>query len=231
VASRQQIGNTPDTTAVDFNKVRTLLLDDSPFDRERIKRICRKAGLQLSIDEVSDLAGLAQALHTRKFDLVLIDYHLPTGDGLDALENVFGSPFNQDAAKIMISGSDDASLARRALEVGCHDFLLKNDLTFDEFRKSVERSLIHARRWTSGSAPRSETKPFNPLDQVEEVIETSVQSTVDVLRSEWESHRRLMSAGQSVSPPEILAGLHNEYVEQERLNSLLQRYQAEAETK
>lgn len=200
-------------------QVRTLLLDDSPFDRERIKRLCRKAGLPLIVDEVQDIAELRNALHTRKYDLVLVDYHLSGADGLDALKDVLNSPFNQHAAKIMISGSDNTDLVRKSLEVGCHDFLAKDMLTKDDVKKSVEWSLIHARR-----------EQQTDVVDLKGTLETSLKSTVaDVLRSELQSHTQASVTEQDPVVSKMFLSMQDEHLAQERLNALLVQCEGNAD--
>ena len=54
-------------------KIKTLLLDDSTFDRARIRRMSNKSELMVDMNEVSDIAELKHAITHEVFDLILID--------------------------------------------------------------------------------------------------------------------------------------------------------------
>jgi DNA-binding NtrC family response regulator len=114
--------------------IKTLLLDDSRFDRARIRRMSRKTRLMLDLKEVCDISELKAAVAAEAFDLILIDYRLPQGDGLDVLSFIQNSPLNSGAATIMITGDGDMETAVTAMRNGCHDFLEKDVMTPDQLR-------------------------------------------------------------------------------------------------
>ncbi|WP_299024863.1 response regulator [uncultured Sulfitobacter sp.] len=114
--------------------IRTLLLDDSSFDRARIRRMSGNTDLMVDLTEVCDIMQMKAAVATRTFDLILIDYRLPEGDGLDVLAHIKQSELNSDAATIMITGQGDMQTAVTAMRSGCHDFLTKDAMTADQLR-------------------------------------------------------------------------------------------------
>lgn len=114
------------------NVIKTLLLDDSTFDRTRIKRLSHKTALAIDLTEVSNIAELREAIEREVFDLILIDYRLPQGDGLDVLAHIQNSHLNNDAATIMITGNGDMETAVTAMQNGCHDFLTKEAMIADQ---------------------------------------------------------------------------------------------------
>jgi two-component system response regulator DevR len=74
------------------------------------------------VGTVGDAIAGAHSMHP---DVVLMDYHLPDGDGVTAVTHI-----KQDDPKIqvvMLTGSgDDERLARRAFEAGCSGFMSKS---------------------------------------------------------------------------------------------------------
>ena len=68
--------------------IKALLLDDSTFDRARIRRLGQKTDLALQLDEVSSIAEMKDAVARQVFDLIMIDYRLPQGDGLGVLDYI-----------------------------------------------------------------------------------------------------------------------------------------------
>lgn len=121
--------------------IQTLLLDDSAFDRARIRRMSSKIDLNVSLTEVSGIAELKVAVDIQSFDLILIDYRLPQGDGLDVLACIQQSGLNRNAGVIMITGEGDTQTAVTAMRKGCHDFLTKDAMTADHLRTAMVRAM------------------------------------------------------------------------------------------
>ncbi|MCX7566984.1 response regulator [Sulfitobacter sp. F26169L] len=117
--------------------IKTLLLDDSTFDRARIRRMSQNTNLLLDLTEVCDVTELKDAIAEQEFDLILIDYRLPQGDGLDVLAHIQQSELNSDVATIMITGEGDMQTAVTAMRNGCHDFLTKDAMTADHLRTAM----------------------------------------------------------------------------------------------
>ena len=111
--------------------IKTLLLDDSTFDRSRIRRLSNKTALMVDLTEVGTIAELKEAVAHQVYDLILIDYRLPQGDGLQVLAHIQNSKLNSDVATIMITGNGDMETAVTAMRNGCHDFLTKEAMTAD----------------------------------------------------------------------------------------------------
>lgn len=117
--------------------ISALLLDDSDFDRERLCRIGRSSGLDIEISAVPTIAEMERRLDEQDFDLVLIDYRLSEGDGMDALDRVKTHHRNGSAATVMITGDSRTDLAVEAMQHGCDDYLDKSALTPDLFRSRM----------------------------------------------------------------------------------------------
>lgn len=126
--------------------VKALLLDDSNFDRARIRRLSRKTDLAVQLDEVGSIDEMAAAVQENSYDLIMIDYRLPVGDGLQALNHVLRDPMNRDAGKIMITGDAAIETAVQAMRGGCHDFLTKEGMDVDVLREAMLNAMTLARQ-------------------------------------------------------------------------------------
>lgn len=119
------------------HEIRALLLDDSTFDRARIRRMSGGTKLPLHLDEVGSIEELDRAVRDEAYDLILIDYRLPVGDGLVALDRIHHSPRNHNAGKIMITGNEGLGTAVEAMRAGCHDFLCKDQLEVEMLKAAM----------------------------------------------------------------------------------------------
>lgn len=121
--------------------INALVLDDSHFDRRRIRRLSKQTGLPIYLDEASTIEALADLLNLDRFDVILLDYRLPTGDGIEALEMVRNHPKNGHVPTIMVTGVDDPDIVVRAMRLGCSDFLTKDDITAQSLGQAITEAL------------------------------------------------------------------------------------------
>ncbi|MGB7241260.1 MAG: response regulator [Sulfitobacter sp.] len=124
--------------------IKTLLLDDNNFDRQRIRRMSLKTDLPIEIDEVDSIETMKQAVKAVSYDLVLIDYRLPVGDGLTALDAIHSGALNKDPGTIMITGESKVETAVSAMKRGCHEFLAKDDMNTDALRAAMMNAMVLA---------------------------------------------------------------------------------------
>ncbi|OAN80183.1 hypothetical protein A8B78_11150 [Jannaschia sp. EhC01] len=118
-----------------------LIVDDQRFDRRRLARFCRDMDFETDLFEADCLESMGTQLATHKFDLILMDYNLPDGSGLQALEGIRMSPKNRHAAVIMITGQDQSETAIEAMKRGCSDYITKNALSLETFRRAAINAL------------------------------------------------------------------------------------------
>lgn len=127
-------------------QIRALLLDDSQFDRQRIRRLSHKSDLPIVLEEVDSLQDMYQALRGGQFDVMLLDYRLPVGSGIDALSVINQDPRHRHAAKIMITGAGEVDVAVQAMQEGCHDYLNKDALDVPTLHKSLTQAIAVSRQ-------------------------------------------------------------------------------------
>lgn len=121
--------------------INALVLDDSKFDRQRLRRLSRETGLPIYLDEVGSLEALRELLDLDQFDVILIDYRLNAGDGIEALEMVRSHPRNAHVPAIIVTGIEDPAIAVKAMRLGCSDLLSKSDMTADTLAAAVASAL------------------------------------------------------------------------------------------
>ncbi len=133
-------GNRADGAAKPVAAARILIVDDQRFDRMRIKRLCGGLDFPVSLTEAESLAALGQQLDEGAFDLILLDYTLPDGDGLLGLQMIRAHPRNGGVATVMITGTEQSEVAIEALRGGCSDYIAKDELS----QSTLRRSAFHA---------------------------------------------------------------------------------------
>lgn len=121
--------NTQSTAGLERREIKALVLDDSSFDRQRIRRLASNLPMDIDFDEIASLDALDDVLDQERFDLILLDYNLPTGNGIEALKKIRGHVQNRNCPTIMLTGHDTSELAVRSIKSGCNDYIAKDDLT------------------------------------------------------------------------------------------------------
>lgn len=76
------------------------------------------------IDRVANIRSLWQKLSRQEYDIILLDYRLPDGTGLDVLEQM--ARREQETPVIMITGQGSERIAAQAILRGASDYLLKS---------------------------------------------------------------------------------------------------------
>jgi two-component system LytT family response regulator len=99
--------------------LRTLIADDEPVARRRIRRLLRGARDVAIVGETDDGRATVEAIHTQAPDLVFLDVQMPELDGVAVAEAVRHRP----PAIVFVTAFD--SYALRAFDVRAVDYLVK----------------------------------------------------------------------------------------------------------
>ncbi|NNK16140.1 MAG: response regulator [Sulfitobacter sp.] len=144
--------------------VPVLILDDERFDRHRLARLCSGLEFPSAVSNAKTLDEFALHLEQVSFHLILVDYMLPDGTGLDALHMVRLNSRNLNAATLMISGQAKAGVTQEAEALGCAGYLTKDDLSPSRFAAAVKKALA------SVATPVPTSKQSYPVDEVEQLM-------------------------------------------------------------
>ena len=115
-------------------KIRTVIVDDEPLARERIRTLLEREDDVEVVAECGSGQEAALALERESPDLVFLDVQIPGPDGFAVLEGV--AP---ETAPVVVFVTAYDQYALQAFEVHAVDYLLK---PFDEerFRKALDRA-------------------------------------------------------------------------------------------
>lgn len=143
-----QNGVSGSTEAVLAEKpINILIIDDDHKDREFCRRLFEMPSNARSYNVVEaenaedGLSYLAEA-HP---DCILLDYFLPTDDGIDTLNRIRATQADSSYPIIMITGQGDERVAVEAMKQGVSDYLIKSDLTSKSLEESVNGAIEKAK--------------------------------------------------------------------------------------
>lgn len=115
-----------------MERLRVLVVDDEPGMQMGAQRVIRRHRVKLrdidteiafDTEGASDLASARVRLETGGIDLVVLDYKLPDGSGLDLLREIRAK--NLDLCVVMITAFASLDVAVSATKNGAFDFLSK----------------------------------------------------------------------------------------------------------
>ncbi|MEM9736662.1 MAG: response regulator [Pseudomonadota bacterium] len=135
--------------------LRCLMVEDSRFDRSLLRYAADRSDLAVTFTEAASLAEAKTYLAGEAFDLVILDQSLPDGEGLTLAEEMAADPRLAAIPRLMVSGSEDTSVAERARAAGCAAFVAKQGLSLDGFAE-VLRTLCTRPAQQATAAPFSE---------------------------------------------------------------------------
>ncbi|MBF0573126.1 MAG: response regulator [Desulfamplus sp.] len=122
------------------NRLRLLLIEDSDSDAELITRLLKRAGFNLTVEQIQTSQEMTKALNNREWDVVLSDYNMPQFDALSALKLLNST--GRDIPFIVVSGAIGEETAVSIMKNGAHDYVMKDNLT--RLIPAIERELREA---------------------------------------------------------------------------------------
>lgn len=165
-----------------IKKLRILNLEDSQADSELIQARLEEERIACELVRVETEKDFVLAVELGGYDLLLVDYKLPTFDGMSALaisrEICPYIPF------IFVSGSIGEDMAIEALKNGATDYVLKDKLS--RLAPSVRRALREAEersehRKSEEALRESEERYRNVFDTVKDGIYRTDRDGIFVL--------------------------------------------------
>ncbi|UAA38620.1 EAL domain-containing protein [Paraneptunicella aestuarii] len=121
--------------------MKILIVDDDLVDREHIKRILRSDDPAHEFVEAHSLEQGLSYLKQDTFDLVLLDYRMPPGDGVLLLDELRKPPMKNETPIVMLSNSEDIELSQECIRKGAQDFLVKGNISV----AALKRAIAHAK--------------------------------------------------------------------------------------
>jgi two-component system, NarL family, invasion response regulator UvrY len=126
---------------------RILIADDHAVVRAGYRQFLEADSAITEIGECDSGSATLDALRRQKWDLLLMDIHMPDRSGIDILRHVVsGYP---DLRVLIMSGLPEEQYARNVLRAGARGYLPK-DGSAEEFMKAI-RLVLSGRRYVSAA--------------------------------------------------------------------------------
>jgi response regulator RpfG family c-di-GMP phosphodiesterase len=105
--------------------MRILYIEDNPFDADLTRSELRRRAPELQLDVVDTLAAAEQRLAVTPlaYTAVLLDLHLPDGDGLVLLNHIRQREL--PLVVVILTGDNNEEMAVSALKAGADDYMIK----------------------------------------------------------------------------------------------------------
>jgi PAS domain S-box-containing protein len=188
--------------------MRILYVEDNRFDADLTRRALHKSAPHITLQVVESLREACAYLeqHAPGCDLVLLDLHLPDGDGLGLLAHI--RQHHIPVAVVVITGTGDEETAVTTLKAGADDYIVKDgdylyqlpttlDMALQRFHRSEARFTRSVRILYAEDNPfdseavaqsLARSAPYIHLDRVDNVsvlfhrlLHASPTSTYDLL--------------------------------------------------
>ena len=116
--------------------IHLLYADDEPDLRDLVKNHLSLEGFE--VDTAGDGEQAVKMLDSKKFDLVLLDVHMPVMDGVEVLKYIREK--NLNPRLIMLTGDGDPHLISECAKYGATDYLTK-PYNYHELIEAIDRAL------------------------------------------------------------------------------------------
>jgi len=106
------------------SSLRVLVVDDQGSMRMLIRGYLRKLGFE-SIDEAESGMAALKELQARPYNLVISDFNMDGGTGLDLLKGMRAHPVLKRTPVIMVTGNADKGTVASVVQAGVNGYVVK----------------------------------------------------------------------------------------------------------
>lgn len=121
--------------------IQILHVEDSSVAHAIVMQLFRGKSSEYAVDWATNISAAIKMLVEKQYDLILLDYMLPDGTGLDLLEKTKGTPV------VFFTGQGNEKVAVQAMKQGAYDYVTKDldGVYMDILPVVIERTLQAAR--------------------------------------------------------------------------------------
>ena len=132
-----------------------LIIEDSPVFRQMVQHTLEELGFQTECAELA--AEGMKALEQRRFDLLILDLHLPDQSGLEIARRIRAQAAHRLLPILMLTSDDSKLLMQRALDAGVTELFRKTKIA--ELHDSLREYIARMQRQLKGRVMLIEDSP------------------------------------------------------------------------
>lgn len=141
----------------DLREGTLLVLDDDALSLDLMSQVTATAMPGFTICTQSDVAEAIALCETRPIDCLMIDYDMPSVDGLTAAKYL--RQRHPEMPIILVTGVGDGVLAVEAMHAGVNGYIPKHRISVDLLRRTVTSAMALAQA-AARAAGTSDKPPF-----------------------------------------------------------------------
>ena len=221
---------------VGLENISILIAEDVKLNQLLMKTLLEEAGCNIYIAPNGRIA-IEKLGAGSKFDLVLMDLHMPEMDGFEATEYI-RKTMNSDIPIIALTADVTTVDVEKCKEIGMNDYIAKpvdDKILYKKIKQHVKNSAQQKKNAGKENGYSDDKKYVyqiinldylkqlanNNLEKILVLIRTYLEETPKLLKAmkqgidkeDWES---VGTAAHSITPSFILVGIHTEYEEMAR---------------
>ncbi len=132
-----------ETCIINFDQeINILSLEDADDDFESLNALL-KNNSQINLSRTKSIGESMNLLKKGLFDLILLDYMLPDGNGLDFLKIM--SEKGLEIPTVVITGQGDEMIAAQIIQAGAYDYLPKNRVSTKSLSRIIASTMEKAK--------------------------------------------------------------------------------------
>lgn len=121
-------------------KIKTLLLEDNPGDVRLVQEsLAQSKSAQVEWTISTHLEDAVDKINHTKFDIVLLDLSLPDSQGLNTFLHF--QTLVPNIPIVILTGTDDETLALEAVQKGAQDYLVKGQIPGDSLMRAIRYAI------------------------------------------------------------------------------------------
>lgn len=113
------------SAAEDPQQVRILFVDDSQSVRYAYQKLLKSEGYPVQV--AGSIAEAMDMARSDAYDLIIVDYFLPDGNGDELCRHLKEDPHSADASVAIITGTYRESVIKKCLDAGAVECMFKNE--------------------------------------------------------------------------------------------------------
>ncbi|HET7143380.1 MAG TPA: response regulator, partial [Anaerolineales bacterium] len=122
--------------------IKVLYIEDDPAHVELTNRSLESSGTKFDLQAASTINDAFVLLRDNGFDVILSDYRLPDGSGMDVISRALEQKVS--AAIVLITNQEDINIAISALKAGAVDYVVKESDYLDRLPIVLNNAFKHS---------------------------------------------------------------------------------------